>query len=232
MKVFAIVLLLSCTALAQERKPAATFESSYAPNDVVLSTDVSSAFWRGAPSIQMEASVDGQLQPEYRTEVRSRWTDKYIYFLFICPYKELYVKPKPDSSIETNQLWNWNVAEVFLGSDFQDIRRYKEFEVSPQNEWIDLDVNLHNPHHEEGWVWNSRFQHATRVDTQKHIWFAVLRIPFSSLDNSRPKVGTTFRSNFYRTEGPPDRQKEILWQPTLSKTFHVPERFGLLKLAK
>jgi hypothetical protein len=230
LKIFAILLLLSCGAIAQENKTTATFESSYAATDVALSTQPDSDFWRSAPSIQMDASIDGRAQPEFRTEVRSRWTDRYIYFLFICPYQQLYLRPKPDSSHETNQLWNWNVAEVFLGSDFTDIQRYKEFEVSPQNEWIDLDVNLHNPHHEEGWVWNSGFQHAARVDAGKHVWVAALRIPFAALDKSRPKAGKTFRSNFYRTEGSTDHPKEILWQPTMKETFHVPERFGLLKL--
>jgi hypothetical protein len=38
--------------------------------------------------------------------------------------------------------------KCFIGDDFKNIRRYKEFEVSPQGEWVDLDVNLDNPPHE------------------------------------------------------------------------------------
>src|SRR5690348_18091136 len=102
----------------------------------------------------------GHSLPEYRTEIRSRWTNDNIYFLFVCPYKQLYLKPKPDTAGETYELWNWNVAEVFIGSDFHDIKRYKEFELSPRNEWIDVDVDLHDAHHEEGWVWNSWFVHS------------------------------------------------------------------------
>ncbi|MGE5112857.1 MAG: hypothetical protein ACM3JB_18485, partial [Acidobacteriaceae bacterium] len=113
---------------------------------------------------------------------------------------------------------------------FKDIKRYKEFEISPQGEWIDLDVDLKKPHHEEGWVWNSGFEHAARIDQQKHVWYAALKIPFEALDTNVPAAGTTFRMNLYRTEGPPESAKEVLWQPTMSKTFHVPERFGLLKL--
>jgi hypothetical protein len=33
----------------------------------------------------------------------------------------------------------------------------------------------------------------------------------------------------FRSQG--KQAQEITWQPTMSKTFHVPERFGLLKLA-
>ena len=119
---------------------------------------------------------------------------------------------------------------MFLGSDFKDIKRYKEFEVSPQNEWIDLDVNLHKPRHEEGWVWNSNFQHLARVDSERHIWYAAMKIPFSALDTPTPQAGIIFQVNLFRTEGPRDHIVEVMWQPAMSETFHVPEKFGLLKL--
>jgi hypothetical protein len=51
------------------------------------------------------------------------------------------------------------------------------------------------------------------------------------LDTATPAPGTTFRVNLFRTEGSANNAKEILWQPTMSQTFHVPERFGLLKLS-
>jgi DUF1365 family protein len=172
----------------------------------------------------------GGLEREYRTEVRSRWTKDNIYFLFICPYKHLYLNPKPDAIRETNGLWKWNVAEVFIGSNFQNIKRYKEFEISPQGEWVDLDIDLTNPHHEDGWVWNSGFEHAARMDPSRHIWFAAMRIPFAALDVHDVVAGQQFRVNFFRTEGTPADAKQILWRPTMRKTFHVPESFGLLKL--
>jgi hypothetical protein len=228
-KIFVVLLAISASVLAQDAR-SSVFNSNYARADVGLSTDPTIEFWRASSSVQMAAATDGRPQAEYRTRVYSRWTDKYIYFLFVCPYKQLYLKPKPDVSSETNELWNWNVAEVFLGSNFADIKRYREFEISPQNEWIDLDIDLHNPHHEQGWIWNSGFEHEARIDRDKHVWYAALRIPFGALDIPHPKVGTKFRANLYRTEGPPDHAKQIVWQPTMSTTFHVPEKFGLLTL--
>ena len=56
----------------------------------------------------------------YRTEVRTRWTKNNLYFLFVCPYEELHLKPAPNTQKETNELWNWDVAEVFVGSDFKN----------------------------------------------------------------------------------------------------------------
>jgi len=43
---------------------------------------------------------------------------KNLYFLFTCPYEELHLKPSPNIQKETNELWNWDVAEVFVGSYF------------------------------------------------------------------------------------------------------------------
>ena len=230
MKPAIALMLMFCFASGPRQEPKAVFESMQAVRDVALVADPNSPFWRDASPVFMQVDMNGQRLPEFKTEVRSRWTKNAIYFLFACPYQQLYLKPSPDTANETNELWNWNVAEVFIGSNFEDIKRYKEFEVSPQGEWIDLDVDLHKPHHEEGWVWNSNFEHVTRVDEAKHIWYAVLKVPFTALDTPTPTVGKTFRVNLFRTEGPPDHAKEVLWQPTMSTTFHVPERFGLLKL--
>ena len=143
-----------------------------------------------------------QLLPGYRTEIRSRWTAKNLYFLFICPYEELFLHPNPSTTTETNKLWNWDVAEVFIGSDFKNIRHYKEFELSPQGEWLDLDIDLTKPHHEEGWTWNSGFQVAARIDEQTKIWYGAMKIPWTALDDTPPSTGKTLRVNFFRSQGP------------------------------
>ncbi len=227
-KAFVVVLLGIVPALGADQP---VVVSTQANQDVGLQLDPASPFWSGSPAASMETDRFGKVVPGYHTEVRTRWTKNNLYFLFICPYEQLHLKPGPDTHQETNQLWNWDVAEVFIGSDFGDIQRYKEFEVSPQGEWVDLDVNLHNPHHEEGWVWNSGFEVLAKIDSKKHIWYAAMRIPFSAIDTRQPEPGNTLRLNLFRSGGPPGHPHAIAWQPPMSKTFHVPERFGLLKLS-
>jgi hypothetical protein len=205
-------------------------ESTKADKDVPLTTDPVASFWRSSRPVYAEKDTYGKPLPRYRTEIRSRWTKNNLYFLFICPYEMLHLKPSPHTKTETFQLWDWDVAEVFIGSDFQNIRHYKEFEVSPRGEWIDLDIDLSKPHHEEGWKWNSGFQVATRVDHRARIWYAAMRIPVSAIDQNPPGDGNKFRVNLFRSQGPD--HKLIVWQPTMSDTFHVPERFGILKLVE
>jgi Carbohydrate family 9 binding domain-like len=206
------------------------FDSTQATEDMPPNTDPSIRFWQAARPIYADKSPYGQSLQRYRTEIRSRWTDKNLYFLFICPYEELHLKPSPSTSTETYRLWDWDVAEVFIGSDFQNIRRYREFEISPQGEWVDLDIDLTKPHHEDGWTWNSGFAVAARIDSAAKIWYGAMRIPFSALESRPPALGEKFRINLFRSQGPPPNRTAVMWQPTMSKTFHVPEKFGLLRL--
>jgi len=206
-------------------------ESRHAAREVTADTNPDSSFWREAPAIFIENDSRGNPQPGFRTEVRSRWTESNLYLLFVCPYEELYLKPDSRTDVETNQLWKWDVAEAFIGSDFQNIRKYKEFEVSPRAEWVDLDIDLDSPHHEDGWLWNSGFQVAARIDTAAKRWYAFMRIPFASIDSRPAAAGNVLRINFFLSEGQPPNHKGLTWRPTGRATFHVPEAFGTLRLA-
>lgn len=201
-----------------------------AEGDVTLDTNPDSSFWKGARPVVADLNNFGKQVPGHATEVRSRWTAGNLYFLFICPYQQLHLKPNPETKTETNELWNWDVAEVFIGADFKNIKRYREFEVSPQSEWVDLDIDRASKHPEDGWTWNSGFKVATRIDFASKVWYAAMRIPWSSIDSHAVKTGSSFRINLYRSQGPPGHHVAITWQPTMNETFHVPERFGLLKL--
>jgi len=209
-----------------------TFRSAYAAQEVELDTDPQSAFWQGAPLVYAEVDNWGHVVPGYRTKVRSRWTKNNLYLLYACPYEELYLKPSPTAAEETYGLWKWDVAELFIGSNFHNIRRYKEFEVSPQSEWIDLDINLDLPDHTVGWTWNSGFQVAARIDSKAKIWYGAMRIPFAALDSRPPVAGRAFRANLFRSQGPPDHRRSIAWKAPMGDTFHAPEQFGLLELVE
>ncbi len=171
-----------------------------------------------------------ELVPGHRTQVFARWTQRSLYFLFVCPYEELYMKPSPDTLHETNLMWDYDVAEVFIGADFEKIWQYREFEISPQGEWVDLDIDRKAPKPEGGWLWNSDFGHAARIDASKKIWYAAFRIPVRSFTEKPPAVGAQYRINLYRIQGPPPNRKSICWRPTGAPTYHVPEAFGLLRL--
>jgi hypothetical protein len=225
-----VIGVLVCCAWSAAAQP--TIKSVWAKTDVSLDTNQESPFWQGAIPVYMKTDTHGKSVPRYRTEVRTRWTEQNLYFLFACPYEQLNLKDSPKTSTETNELWNWDVAEVFVGSDFKDINHYKEFEVSPQSEWIDLDIDLHSPHHEEGWTWNSGFEVSARIDRAAHIWYGAMKIPYQAIDARRAASGNLLRINLFRSQGPASDRHQITWKAPMADTFHVPERFGLLELVK
>jgi hypothetical protein len=213
LKLAFVLIVCSVCAFAGDK----TIQSVWSDTDPVLDANPASAFWRGAQPIYMERDKRGKPDSKYRTEIRTRWTRQNLYFLFVCPYEEL---------------WNWDVAEVFVGSDFKEIRRYKEFEMSPQGEWIDLDIDLSRPHHEDGWKWNSAFEVSARVDSAAHVWYGAMRIPYSAIDSRPAATGNTLRINLFRSQGPASARHQIAWQAPMSDSFHLPERFGTLKLVR
>jgi Carbohydrate family 9 binding domain-like len=209
-----------------------TIKSFHASSDFALSTDPNSKEWKGVKGVFAGRGPRGDLTPGHRTEIRSRWTEKNLYLLFICPYEELYLKANPSTTTETNKLWEWDVSEVFIGTDFENIKRYTEFQVSPQGEWVDLDIDRGPDPPNHNWEWNSGFEVKAKIDRDKKIWYGEMRIPMEKIDKRKPQTGNSMRINFYRFQGPPPDRKRIAWQPTGGDSYHTPEAFGVLKLEK
>jgi hypothetical protein len=216
---------------SQPSDAATVIESFVAQKDWEPMADPQSAEWKDIAGIKATRDYFGQPVPFPPTEVRSRWTHKNLYLLFICPYDELYINPNPVTTEETNKLWNWDVAEAFIGSDYLHTARYKEFQVSPQGEYVDLDIDIDDPKPpQEALEWQSGFAVRGRVDSQKKTWYGEMRIPFASLDVKAPKALDELRIGLYRIEGREPGRIYIAWRPTGAKTFHVPAAFGSLVL--
>jgi hypothetical protein len=223
--------LIACTLLAglASAEPA-VFESKKATADVTLTADPQSRFWRNVPGIIVANDYAGKPVASNRMEARSRWTSGNIYILFICAFDALTLKPNPTTNEETNKLWEWDVAEAFLGSDSNDIARYKEFEVSPQGEWVDLDIDRSPQKRGAGIAWNSGFEVKARIDRTKKVWSGEMKISFEALGVRSPASGTSLRAGIFRCAGREPDRKLMSWQTTGARSFHVPERFGVLAL--
>ncbi len=224
-----LLALLAWAPLLTADRPGVII-SHRAPADFPLTADPDATEWKGVGGIFMERGPKDELVPGHRTEVRSRWTKDNVYFLFTCPYQQLHLHPQPTKTSETNKLWDWDVAEVFVGWDFNHIGRYKEFEMSPQGEWVDLDIDRDHMDNPNAWRWNSGFEVKARIDPSRKIWYGEMRIPIKSIDTRPPAPGREMRINFYRCQGRDPARKYVAWQPTNDDSFHVPETFGKMKL--
>jgi hypothetical protein len=225
MKPLALLFAAGALAAAQDR-----VESFHIDKAFALTADPSAPHWKAVRGVVAANDARGNPTPGHPTEIKSRWTDRDIYFLFVCPYEQLFLKPNPSTTTETNELWNWDVAEVFISGDFKRLKQYKEYQVSPQGEWVDLAINREPDPAVHDWKWNSGYEVKARIDEGKKVWYGEMRIPFASFDERPPKAGNEMRINFYRLQGPGPKRAGIAWQPTNSNTYHVPEAFGRLVL--
>ena len=205
-------------------------ESRFAANELDMTADPARAVWREVSPVIIERDMWGKPLAGRPTEVRSRWSRTHLYLLYSCPYDALNLKPDPDTSAKTPRLWNWDVAEAFIGSPADPIARYKEFQVSPQGEWIDLAIDRDNPKEQLGMKWSSGFAVSARIDSDTKTWYGLMRIPFEALDARSPAEGQELRIGLYRIAGTEPTRTYYAWRPTGQATFHVPQAFGTLRL--
>ena len=212
--------------------PTPTLAARRISQDFDLNGAFQSALWRTAPATRIEqSSRDGTVHPEISTTLRALWSDQFLYLAFECPFKRLTVFDPPDFGRkrfdlqkEGVSLWDRDVVEAFIGSDDHNPGHYAEFEVAPTNERLDLMV-VNLP--EKDFAWGSGWQTATKVDEKTHVWTCEMRIPLSALNAAKPAVGTRWRANFYRCDRA--HRAALAWEPTLTGTFHTPDRFGVLE---
>lgn len=216
--------------------PTATFSIPYLAKAPELNTDPQSATWSHAASAWIVKDCTQKIDyPKLKTEVRAFWTDSDLYLLFISPYDQLNLWLPADNSKDRLKLWDRDVVEFFLGDDWTDIKHYREFEVAPTGDWVDLAIDLTHDKYEADW--NSGWQRLGRIDDAKHIWYAAARVPLKSVSEHPVRAGTKWRANLYRIDGlGEDPQRHFMcWQPTCvvnRDPNHVPENFGTLIFTK
>ena len=228
--------LLAAAARAQApctvSHPTAELKVPHVGGQPRLNADPASSTWTTAAIATIVHDCAKAMDyPRLKTEVRVFWTTTDLYLLFICPFDtlNLFLPAQPDRP--RHALWDRDVVEIFLGDNWQNINLYREFEIAPTGDWIDLDIDLSRDLHDESW--RSGWELTARIDHDHHVWYAAARIPLRSVSAHTISPGTRWRMNLYRTDGVgPDSQRHFMcWQQTCAgdrDPNHVPENFGTL----
>ena len=211
-----------------------SIKSRFMREDFVPDGDLAKAAWRRVEWARFDHVLSGRPDyPQAATRAASRWSAKQIYFAFRCRYASLNLYEGENPARERMKLWERDVAEVFLNPQPAVMTHYYEFEVAPNNLWIDLEIDkTKTPFYDP--KWESGFQHATRIDRREHIWTCEMRIPLAPM-GARTRPGTQWRINFYRADGKgSDAQRRLMaWSPiTEGRSFHFPPCFGILRLVR
>ncbi|GAC1403846.1 MAG: hypothetical protein NVSMB56_18620 [Pyrinomonadaceae bacterium] len=196
--------------------------------------DLDNAAWSQATPVSISRYWSGATAPSSRhAEARVVWSNENLYVRFVANQNEpLIISDKPQTQKKTNNLWERDVCEIFVAPDANDPTRYREFEVAPTGEWVDLAIHQMPYKRESDFDFNSGMITAARIEKNK-ITIA-LRVPFKQALNNRPQANETWRANLMRCVGHDDKSEPrgyLAWQPTetAEPNFHVPQKFGWLK---
>jgi alpha-galactosidase len=211
--------------------------SKFITRDFVPDGNLQKPVWRHAPWMKVDRDAYGPATyPQSMTEIASLWTPSYAYFAFRCKYTNLNVFEGGDPAKDFWELWNRDVVEIFLNPAPEHMNHYFEFEVAPNNLWIDLEIDLDKKPAGNA-QWNSGYEHATHIDPKNHVWTCEIRIPVAGLNGAKPiEANAEWRINFYRDDGPsnsPER-RALSWSLIRGGTqsFHTPSSFGLIRFVK
>jgi alpha-galactosidase len=180
--------------------------------------------WEKAQPVAYSSDWRGQnSDPLLETRARMLWSHECIYIQFLCRYRELYVYE--ECNCRRDELWDRDVAEIFIRPSEEKVRHYREFEISPNGNWLDLDID-----HSEKRILYCDLKSRVTLHPDKHIWNAELAIPISSL-TAAFDPHSVWRLNLFRIEGREPNRFYSSWQPTNTPkpNFHVPEAFGELR---
>lgn len=209
--------------------PVPVFTIRHVEGNAELTDNPNADVWKQAASQEMYKDCNRAVEHrDLTTQIRAFWTDTSLYLLFRCPYHGLNLFLPPNHDVPRAGLWDRDVVETFIGYDWTDIHHYREFEIAPTGDWIDLAIDLN--HHRFDSSWRSGWRTVAHIDEANKIWYAAAEIPLSSISPGPVHDGTKWRIDFYRIDGTgPDPQRNFLcWRPTCHHSNHVPERFGTL----
>ena len=215
-----------------------TITASFLPADFTPDGNLSKKAWTNAPHVMIDHDRFGKIAfPDSEAQVSSLWTPHYLYLAYRCRYRALNTYPG-DSLKERPGICDRDVVEAFIDPQPEGFTHYYEYEIAPNNQWWDLEIDLTHPQFTND-KWDSHFEHVCKIDEQNKIWVVEMRIPVASMKVEAIHPGDQWRLNFYRCEGPgkgddPGR-RFMSWSPLppgRNGSYHQPACFGIIKFVK
>jgi hypothetical protein len=169
--------------------------------------------------------------PALDTRVGLEWNENGLMVFFHGRFDKLRMVPESvphQTGQKTPRLWeDSDVYEVFIGVNASASSLYKEFQVSPDGRFIDIDVNRQldiSNHH-----WYSGMQCRSIIDGEMRIWSSVIELPWECFGLHK-RADDVWHANFYRASGTFHGDELLAWSPTGygPKCFHRPHLFGTI----
>lgn len=208
------------------------YEIKYIENDFSVE-ELNDENWQIIEGITINKYWSGEdAPPERHFETKIIWSETAVYVRFEASQDEpLIVSETPNLETKTPGLWERDVCEIFLAPNRDEFRRYFEFEIAPNGEWIDLGIHQMPDRRETDWDYSSAMQSKSVIEKDKVLM--TMKIEWKAFGKT-PKAGEVWRGNIFRCVGAGETRGYLAWSPTLTSepSFHVPEKFGDFKFIK
>lgn len=189
--------------------------------------------WQKAGVTEIGRYWSGETAPVGRqAKARILWSATALYVRFEANQAEpLVISDEPILAKKTLRLWDRDVCEIFIAPNKSEPRKYFEFEIAPNGEWIDLAIDLTSGKRVTDWDYASGMESAARIEKDKVVM--AIKIPWKAFGET-PKAGDVWLGNLFRCVGKDPDRGYLAWQPTMTETpsFHVPEKFGEFEFIK
>lgn len=231
------IVVLSCSftitfaqKMTEQKKAKITIE--YLSDDFPID-ELNNKSWDRAKDIFIENYWSGRKAPSGRHfKARLLWSTQALYVRFEGNQAEpLIVSQTPNLKSKTDGLWNRDVCEIFVAPDKSEFRKYYEFEIAPNGEWVDLGVHQLVRNRKIDSEYNSGMKSTAQIEKDK-VWMAI-KIEWTAF-NKTPRAGDIWVGNIFRCIGTDPDRGYLAWQATRTKTpnFHVPTAFGEFEFVK
>lgn len=212
--------------------------------ELVIDGKLDEEAWQKAPRTARFGGTRGGPGPDGNSWARVLYDEQYLYVGLYGEDTDVWGDLKDRDS----DTWTQEVFEVFIDPD-GDAKDYVELQVTPNNVVFDarFPVKLgtgtgsQREQIDAARTWNSAMQTAVFVDgtvndnsSPDKSWSVEMKIPFTDLPGGAPKIGATWKANFYRFDAPrgadgkPTGQVAWSWSPAHG-FFHNVEHFGTLR---
>lgn len=227
-----IYLTLAVLSLAAQPKMTDKIKIVHVKNDFSIAA-LDDESWEKSKEVTINKYWSGENAPIGRHfKAKILWSKTAIYVRFESNQTEpLVVSETPNLKTKTRGLWDRDVCEIFFAPDKNELRKYFEFEIAPNGEWIDLRIHQKPNERITDWDYDSGMQSAARIEKNKIVM--AIKVEWKAF-GKLPKAGDVWLGNIFRCVGAGATRGYLTWQPTRTTepSFHVPERFGEFEFVK
>jgi len=232
--IFAIIALIciSITLAFSQAKMTDKIQIAHIKNDFSIN-ELDNKNWQKSKETTIEKYWSGENAPVGRHfKAKLLWSKTALYIRFEANRTEtLIVSETPNLKSKTRGLWDRDVCEIFIAPDKDEPRKYFEFEIAPNGEWIDLAIHQLPNERKTDFDYDSGMQSKAVIEKDK-VTMAI-KVEWKAFGKT-PKIGDVWLGNLFRCVGSGAGRGYLAWQATRTEqaNFHVPEKFGKFEFVK